>query len=123
MEAKEIIEKMRKEDRLLKESAVMKSVQKALIEMGYEPFEEKVMGVYTAIENTPTASNWIPCSERLPEEYGEYLCCDIYGNYILGYPTDSESSETGYFVDSGAEYCNDIIAWQPLSEPYKQEDE
>lgn len=51
MDAKEIIEKMRKEDRLLKESAVVKAVQKELIEMGYEPFEEKVMGVYTAIEN------------------------------------------------------------------------
>ena len=55
MEVKEILEKMRKEDRLLKESDVTKAVQKALIEMGYEPFENKVMGVYTAIENTETA--------------------------------------------------------------------
>lgn len=44
MEAKEIIETMRKEDRLLKESDVVKAVQKELINMGYEPFEEKVRG-------------------------------------------------------------------------------
>ena len=67
MEVNEILEKMRKEDRLLLESAVMLSVQKALIDMGYEPFEDKVRGVYTAIENTPIANSWIPCSERLPE--------------------------------------------------------
>ena len=47
------LEKMRKEDRLLKESDVVKAVQKALIDMGYEPFEDKVMGVYTAIDNVP----------------------------------------------------------------------
>ena len=55
MESMDILEKLRKQDRLISESAVMKSVQKAIIEMGYEPFEEKVMGIYTAIDNTPTA--------------------------------------------------------------------
>lgn len=61
MDAKEIIEKMRKEDRLLKESDVTKAVQKELVEMGYEPFEEKVMGVYTAIDNVSqvcTVEEW-----------------------------------------------------------------
>lgn len=47
------LERIRKEDRLLKESDVVKAVQKELIEMGYEPFEEKVMGIYTAIDNVP----------------------------------------------------------------------
>lgn len=51
----DILEQLRKQDRLLSESAVIKSVQKAIIEMGYEPFEEKVMGIYAAIDNTPTA--------------------------------------------------------------------
>lgn len=57
MEAREIIEKMEIEDRLLSENAVMIAVQKALIEMGYEPLDERVMGVYKAIENTPTEND------------------------------------------------------------------
>ena len=43
------------EDRLLSENAVMKSVQKALIEMGYEPLGDEVQKIFTAIENTKTA--------------------------------------------------------------------
>lgn len=56
MEAREIIEKMEIEDRLLSENAVMKAVQKALIEMGYEPLDDSVMGVYKAIENVPSVN-------------------------------------------------------------------
>lgn len=55
-ESREIIEKMEKEDRLLSESAVMKAVQKEFIEMGYEPLDERVMGVYKAIENVPAVN-------------------------------------------------------------------
>ena len=74
---------MRKNDRLLKESAVVLAVQKELIKMGYEPFEERVMGIYDAIDNVSKVcimeeydalcekankGGWIPCSERLPED-------------------------------------------------------
>ena len=39
------------------------------------------------IEDTPTVepNQWIPCSERLPEENGHYLVtyhCKSYGNYL-----------------------------------------
>ena len=68
MESMDILEQLRKQDRLLSESAVMKSVQKAIIEMGYEPFEEKVMGIYTAIDNTPTAYDVEKVVAELEEE-------------------------------------------------------
>ena len=61
---------------------------------------------------------WIPCSERLPEEYGEYLCCDKYGEYIIGYPTARVSSDD-YYVETEYEIMNDCIAWQPI-QPYKK---
>ena len=64
----DILEQLRKQDRLLSESAVMKSVQKAIIEMGYEPFEEKVMGIYTAIDNTPIAYDVEKVVAELEEE-------------------------------------------------------
>lgn len=73
------------------------------------------MGV-SKMENT----TWIPCSERLPEKYGEYLCCDTYGNFVLGFPSESNTSNTGFVVETEHEYCYDIIAWQPLPEPYQK---
>jgi len=120
MEVNEILGKMRKEDRLLLESAVMLSVQKALIDMGYEPFEDKVRGVYTAIENTPIANSWIPCDENLPNH-----------NQTVIFQTEDGMVETGYY-DVNEDWCvNDsyfpnafrFIAWQPLPEPYQAPEE
>jgi hypothetical protein len=64
-------------------------------------------------------NGWIPCSERLPEEYGEYLCCDRYGEYIIGYPTARVSSDD-YYVETEHEIMNDCIAWCELPTPYKE---
>lgn len=51
----DILEKMAKEDRLLKESEVILAVQKAIIELGYEPLGDKQNKIYEAIEGVPTA--------------------------------------------------------------------
>lgn len=64
-------------------------------------------------------NDWIACSERLPEKYGKYLCCDKYGEYIIGYPTARVSSDD-YYVETEYEIMNDCIAWQPLPQPYKK---
>lgn len=50
-----VAEEVKVEDRLVSENAVMMAVQKALIELGYEPLDERIKGVYEAIENVPTA--------------------------------------------------------------------
>jgi len=100
MEAREIIEKMEKEDRLLSESAVMIAVQKALIEMGYEPLDDRVMGVYKAIENTPTANGWIPCSERLPGEKENPITFD-YMQYPVMVNIDGKSDVRYYYFGNG----------------------
>ena len=64
----------------------------------------------------------IPCSERLPEEYGEYLCCDKYGEYIIGFPIARVSSDD-FYVETEHEIMNDCIAWMPLPELYQEEGE
>ena len=63
-------------------------------------------------------NGWIPCSNKLPDKYGEYLCCDKYGEYIIGYPTARVSSDD-YYVETEHEIMNNCIAWQPLPEAYK----
>ena len=70
--------------------------------------------VNSAIGKVPSKDEWIPCSERLPEEYDEYLCQDADGYRFVGWLEN-------------AEWCKkhvvkwDIVAWMPLPEPYRKE--
>lgn len=62
---------------------------------------------------------WIPCSERLPEEDGEYL---VWVRYEGREFTTTEEYEDGMWNYSGAYNFNDkVIAWMPLPEQYKGE--
>lgn len=82
---------------------------------------------------------WIPCSERLPEEYGDYLVAwkplymsaeDIIKKVgraiphfyeILEYDPDDEALWIGSIEQAQGEY--EIIAWQPLPQPYQPKGE
>ena len=71
---------------------------------------------------------WIPCSERLPEE--------PYGCFVTVWDTnpitmDEFENILPYFVGWDGEQWNDadgeqcpleVIAWMPLPEPYKERD-
>lgn len=63
-------------------------------------------------------SNWIPCSERLPKEHEHVLICVHYnGKYsMVGY----YDKDFGWYGQWGAYVYNQVIAWQPLPEPYKE---
>lgn len=82
------------------------------------------------IDNAPTVDaepRWIPCEERLPEDYGLYIatmndgsvqeCSYVptdYGDALIGGWNTCES--TGLeFIDEW-----DVIAWMPLPEPYRE---
>ena len=81
-------------------------------------------------------SEWIPCAERLPEEYGEYRITwktSVLDGWFIG---DAEY-EPGYEWDNDHDrfkgewlledyikiYPNvEVIAWKPLEEPYTEEE-
>lgn len=81
-------------------------------------------------------NGWIPCSERLPEEYGDYLVAwrplsmsaqDIMKKVgrevphfyeIVEYDPDDEALWIGSIEQAKGEY--EIIAWQLLPAPYQQ---
>lgn len=98
---------------------------------------EVIGAMKKAIDKAPTISidwgidngEWIPASERLPDDmqrvliwfeyyrYGDFNC--MYQTYGLGYVCDGKWSpfingETGW-----QDYS--IIAWQPLPKPYMKE--
>ena len=66
-----------------------------------------------AIENMPSAQQWIPCSERLPEEPGRYMVTDKYGDVRFAmYSTKIPMWWGG---------ANQPTAWMPLPAPYRKE--
>lgn len=77
-----------------------------------------------ALKALPSAgAEWIPCSERLPSESGDYLCT---------IPLDADETYTevltfhkGRFYEDddewGATYHDDVLAWMPLPMPYRED--
>ena len=66
--------------------------------------------------NAPSNDDWISVEERLPEhDYETVLCVDAVDYYFVAVYTKKDGFRT---EDFGADYEN-IIAWQPLPEPYR----
>lgn len=65
------------------------------------------------------SQKWIPCNERMTK--GTVLCCDDRGNMLVGLLCKDEAGYMAY-GDDGQEMYN-CVAWMPLPEPYKQNDE
>lgn len=77
-----------------------------------------------AIEALSAESEWIPCSERLPEF--PFISCDAHGNIHIpqGIFTFEDSRgiwciDDVYDDKRTLHYGNRIIAWMPLPTPYK----
>ena len=75
-------------------------------------YNEALEMAIKALEQT----RWIPTSERLPEESGEYII--TIANY-------EPHTETSWFYENEKvwSYKNaDVVAWMPLPQPYKEGD-
>ena len=64
---------------------------------------------------------WIPCSERLPEESGEYLTWVEYDGDR--FRAIDEIDCDGIIKEWNCSTDYKIIAWQPLPEPFKERDQ
>lgn len=86
-----------------------------------------------ALRELPSAQpepQWIPCSKRLPEQYGNYLVSyrtDDFESDIGTFDPDRINSDTGEWsaCDANGFYWVaskglEVIAWMPLPEPYKE---
>lgn len=64
------------------------------------------------------SQRWIPVSERLPEDYIHVLCQFTLNGMGECYLAHGVFHVVGGLVMT----CNEVIAWMPLPEPYKEDD-
>lgn len=72
------------------------------------------------------SNKWIHVSERLPEDHKDVLICLSSDQICIGCYNGHRLPFSNHAIGWGASYAhnwcsNDVIAWMPLSEPYKQE--
>lgn len=90
--------------------------------------------------NERPKGKWIPVSERLPEKSGDYLVSpsdgvlEDYSDFseVMIMPYDADGEAFGWWTDKydpvSLGYLDsdfeefEVIAWQPLPEPYKEAD-
>lgn len=81
--------------------------------------------IMSDILNLPSVESkreWIPVSERSPEDGQSVLFCDIDGDIMIGYHVKGRP-DTHFSQDGTYEDMKNVRAWQPLPEPYKSESE
>ena len=90
----------------------------------------KVIGKIQAQPSAQPEQWWIPCSERLPEDYKDvlvYFEYYRYGDYDCMFSTYGIGSYSGeydsWLVNSETGWHKlHVFAWMPLPEPYKGEE-
>ena len=70
----------------------------------------------------PSAQRWIPCSERLPKEYGNYLITTHNGDVDVGTIDPKKKGVWSACDADGFYWIREVVAWMPLPKPYKEDD-
>lgn len=74
-----------------------------------------------SIRDLPSAQpepQWIPCSETEELPNHEVLCCDNYGEELIGWLSCEDDQ---WLCESDGEMMYDPIAWRELPEPWRGE--
>ena len=86
----------------------MRAIAKEIVQEVSEEF---------ATDTNVGTNGWIPCSVRLPEEEADVLLSLRSLDVYTGFRANADIDGDGY-----VEYEN-VIAWMPLPEPYKESED
>lgn len=113
-------------DTIYREDAIKAVFQKPAIH-GSDGSWYHADDIKDALENAPSATAWIPCSERLPSENGDYFVTLENGVVkILGYSTTQRTTypKGFYYIKDGFSWRqmqNPVVAWMPKPAPWASE--
>ena len=98
-------------------------------------FTDTMSLAISMVNDMPSAQQWTPCSERLPEESGRYLvtrglnaCGSLWNRVYIANYSDLMGIKSeriwwqGNVGKPDFERLDDVLAWMPLPEPYKGEE-
>lgn len=113
---------------MIDEKKLIEKIKNAMKEdlfNGYTP-DAVLHEVYRMISDTPKQGEWIPCSERLPDEGKEVLISYDYDSFDIEMtPKRYLGVMIGYYEDSewwsSDEWTDGVTAWYPLPEPWEEE--
>ena len=99
--------------------AIRASASKYTGFMGMEMYtDDDAVEAINGVPSAQPAPRWIPCSERLPEEHVEVLVTTKRGHLFIA---ENSSLFGGWLTEGGFLGDFEVLAWQPLPEPYKEE--
>lgn len=103
--------------KLRRSQQMLDDTQKADLVMQGIYLVEKVIEKLPSVQPEP---HWIPCSERLPEESGSYLCTCLDGHRSMVTQVKFHPRIKSWNLTGARAYWK-VVAWQPLPEPWKGE--
>jgi len=114
-------------DRLISEQKVLEAIDN--LKANFTCYDSVTLDeVASHVKAIPSADNWIPVSEKLPEDGDYVLVCYANGHirtayYYIDtniYPSEFEDCcETGWYnYNEDFMYEQDVIEWQPLPSSY-----
>lgn len=83
-----------------------------------QDFKMELLGMVTALgyKHEKSAQQWIPCSETVDIPEHEVLCCDKYGEELIGWLSCEDDQ---WVCESEAEIMYDTVAWMEKPKPWK----
>ena len=116
--------------------AALDAVSKWFVEAFVFSDSDKTAAIFKRLRDLPSTDQWIPCSERLPEEH-EWIGTKMFGTTIsdevcITFDKNGErfvkvmSLQNGKLSNSDKETMDvfhkgwKMIAWMPLPEPYRK---
>ena len=100
-----------KDDRLISLNAAIDAFKKELLH-GNRDFAVGFVGAKRILEGLPSALQWIPCSERLPDDEGYYLTTTEFGGVYCDYWDSIRWDRT-----------ERVIAWMERPKPWQSKEE
>ena len=107
---------------------LIKALKNCPVTCEHAPLFREAADAIEVLSKTEKTTQWIPVTERLPEEYVDVLC--YYEYYRYGeYNCMFRTIDRGYYGDgiwggeAGQGHKSKVLAWMPLPDPPKEAEE